>query len=1309
MKKNLIFLFLLLSLSGSLLAQQTREEIYLDSIYTLAPQIMTERELTMFENVPVFELSEVQRNRSIPSSVNNADSYYFPYIFYQSGLECGQASSLVYLFTYELAVNRGYYVLFDTPYNKKHITGHFAWNFYNGGSSAGVSSMDTWQVVKSAGSPFTPDWGAEYSSGGASKWLTGYDKYYNAMKNRIVEMYAIPTNTADGIKTLKQWVANHGSDDTQGGMATFYCTYQGTNGTLPAGTPNAGMAVMTTFSSYVNHSQTIVGYNDSIRYDYNGDGQYTNHIDINGDGVVNVKDWEIGGVIFCNSFGTGWGNGGYAFLPYKKLAETHTENGGIWNACVYIVHVRDEVFPQLTFKTTIKHDKRNMLRLTAGFNPDLNATTPSNTMSFSIFNYQGGAQYMQGGTTSEANKTLELGLDVTPLLNQMTPNTPYKFFLGVTENDASGTGTGQIQNFSVMDYTGTTVNEIPSGAVNTTIANNTTTYVTAQHSVAFTKPVIATDSVTVNAFEEFTQQMQATNGKAPYRWEFTKEYLMEEFSAPYPTNSGTAVTLSNTNNGNATIPLPFTFPCFEQNYNQIVVYADGYIAFRVDTYNWPFLKDADNQLRTSRFIAPFRADLVVTSLLKETTSNSITLTFSANIASQPANSLQFTVKLYDTGVIEFYYGNMTYTGTNFLSVLSRGDATVFQETAISKTSAANCSNRNFRFIPPAKIEGLSLSYDGVLSGRLEQSMTDAPLSITCCDNNEVKTIKVIPFSSLYTSSLLITNVAVNANGNTTISAGDTVKLSITIRNVDQMGFDGCLLKFSILDDFITLIDSTEFFGYMAGGNEYTLNNCITFVVDNATPNNYVAEFNTFITNTNNVNSNGVQSFVIQGREIEVLNYTLLSGINTIFDPNETASLSFNAQNTGASDVQNLRFELRFMESELTVNTPYIEIASMATDQIVPLPFQVSVSNSFTPGTTVDALVDIYVNNNLFKTEVVTIIGETNCDGFEAGFPTGTTFSDTAWTISTTVFAGGSQSAASGNIDHFQQSIMYMQKTLINDGIISFKRKVSSELNYDYLRFSIDGVQQAQWSGNQDWAEVSYPVTAGTHTFTWRYFKDVNTVAGLDKAFVDDICFPSENSSTPTVDVNPETIYVEIPFGLTLDTTFTITSTTPIFALFTNQILDTLDLPVNWCTTNYPNGSVNALQTKTVTLKFNTRNKQVGQIFNATLVTEVTEGNTVETPVTMKVVSGVGIDDYTNQNGYILYPNPTQNSVQIVSQNENSLIKEVQLYSINGKHISSQSVNDYSAKINLTQYSSGLYFVKVISESNTIQHLKVIKK
>ena len=31
---------------------------------------------------------------------------------------------------------------------------------------------------------------------------------------------------------------------------------------------------------------TIVGYNDSIRFDYNGDGKYTNDVDQNEDGII---------------------------------------------------------------------------------------------------------------------------------------------------------------------------------------------------------------------------------------------------------------------------------------------------------------------------------------------------------------------------------------------------------------------------------------------------------------------------------------------------------------------------------------------------------------------------------------------------------------------------------------------------------------------------------------------------------------------------------------------------------------------------------------------------------------------------------------------------------------------------------------------------------------------------------------------------------------------------------------------------------------------------------------------------------------
>jgi hypothetical protein len=85
---------------------------------------------------------------------------------------------------------------------------------------------------------------------------------------------------------------------------------------------------------------------------------------------------------------------------------------------------------------------------------------------------------------------------------------------------------------------------------------------------------------------------------------------------------------------------------------------------------------------------------------------------------------------------------------------------------------------------------------------------------------------------------------------------------------------------------------------------------------------------------------------------------------------------------------------------------------------------------------------------------------------------------------------------------------YLQVTLlVETGMISFWRKVSSEQNRDFLKFYIDGVLQGQWSGEVDWEQVSFPVTAGEHTFKWVYTKDRSRSGGQDTAWIDDIDFP----------------------------------------------------------------------------------------------------------------------------------------------------------------------------------------------------------
>jgi len=70
------------------------------------------------------------------------------------------------------------------------------------------------------------------------------------------------------------------------------------------------------------------------------------------------------------------------------------------------------------------------------------------------------------------------------------------------------------------------------------------------------------------------------------------------------------------------------------------------------------------------------------------------------------------------------------------------------------------------------------------------------------------------------------------------------------------------------------------------------------------------------------------------------------------------------------------------------------------------------------------------------------------------------------------------------------------------GNIAFYVKVSSESDFDFLTFYIDGVEKGRWSGEQNWAEVSFPVDEGTRTFEWTYSKDGSESGGDDSAWID---------------------------------------------------------------------------------------------------------------------------------------------------------------------------------------------------------------
>jgi vibriolysin len=107
-----------------------------------------------------------------------------------------------------------------------------------------------------------------------------------------------------------------------------------------------------------------------------------------------------------------------------------------------------------------------------------------------------------------------------------------------------------------------------------------------------------------------------------------------------------------------------------------------------------------------------------------------------------------------------------------------------------------------------------------------------------------------------------------------------------------------------------------------------------------------------------------------------------------------------------------------------------------------------------------------------------------------------------WYKQTSTTHDGSDAAQSGDIANNQTSTM--ETTISGKTSVKFWWRVSSETNYDYLRFYIDGVLKNQISGSTSWAQRSYTVSSGSHTLKWTYYKDYSVSSGSDCGWVDQL-------------------------------------------------------------------------------------------------------------------------------------------------------------------------------------------------------------
>lgn len=1246
--------------------------LYPDRFISRSLPLLTDKELMKIASLPDLDPILYQNNLKVtlPYKVDNSTQPYMIATTWQGGYECGQSASIANVFTYEL--NRLRNLPSNVPQNR-YVT-HFAWNFLNNGHNyTGASYYDSWEIVRMCGTPNVADYGGELWYGGERRWMTGYNLYYNAMKNRLYTGYNIQVGTPEGLMLLKQWIHNHLDGSPVGGIANFYAQYGNPNTTLPAGTEEGGKALMSTWGGSPSHTWTIAGYNDSIRYDYNGDGKYTNNLDINSDGVVDMHDWEKGGLKFMNGYaGPGWGNGGYCYMMYKALADD-IGYGGIWNHRVSVQYVKENYNPLLTMKIVLKHNCRNKIKVNAGVSTNLSDTKPQFVLDFPIFNFQGGAYYMQGDST-EAGKTIEFGLDISPLLTYLNTGQQAKYFLQVIENDAGNQYTGEIVSYSLMDYTNG-FNQINFPQTNVNLTNNDTTRLSVTHTVNFNKVNITNNSLPEAEINHpFSHQMNATGGTPPYHWDFQYAFSETYTSGTYPTPSAQPLSAGST--GYAVQNLGFNFPFYGEKFNKLYISPNGYIKFDNQIYSWPFLIDKVLLFKSTKMIAPFLSTLSLSGtgngMWYEGNSQYAIIRWKGSVSGQSGSIVNVAVKIFPNGKIEYYYENLSVlASTGWISAVSRGDNSNYQFTKYYGKLNTNSATKLIVLTPPDIPTELSISDNGILSGTPSGEYNNIPITFKVTDNNMITNTKTLGFNS----SGVIVNYKVTAGTDSIVNAGENVLMSVSVKNIGNTTMSNANIILRTQDTAVQLIDSIQFAGNLLPDDSLVFSNAFSFVVGTSVNDNHIIEFQISVFNTADT-FNTTVFIPVRSLVLDIGTVMVADGNNNILEPSETASLILQILNTGGTNASNIQATLSTNDPYVSVSSSIANINSIASGNNANAFFIIQTASGIPDGHIIIFNVKLTANGNYMTDKYFIIQVGGNAETFETGnlsLLPWTTTGDSVWFVTTQLPYEGVYCAKSGNITDNQQVSLTVNMHLLQAGTVSFYKKISCEghpgyTDYDFLAFYIDGNEMGRWDGISNWLRHEYPVSAGTHTFKWTYKKDYSVSTGDDCAWLDYIVFPPNVQLSNNISQSPALISKVLKIDSTAVDSVVIMNSSPSGIAFYNAEVTDFSLNGNtsWLQPEVVYGSVDPMTNGSLKLLFSSYGLN-DDTYNSVLRLTYNFSNIVNIPVSFQVYIPTNVDEYTPENyGLVVYPNPFSDNLNFTYSLKETSDVSISITDINGR-------------------------------------------
>ncbi|MEE2931421.1 MAG: C25 family cysteine peptidase [Bacteroidota bacterium] len=356
---------------------------------------------------------------------------------------------------------------------------------------------------------------------------------------------------------------------------------------------------------------------------------------------------------------------------------------------------------------------------------------------------------------------------------------------------------------------------------------------------------------------------------------------------------------------------------------------------------------------------------------------------------------------------------------------------------------------------------------------------------------------------------------ISGNNNGLIDYDELIDLNVSFQNVGNVNTQNLNVRMITNNPYITLIDSIVSISILNASQISFANSPFSFQVSSFIPDQYIMVCDFIITDNNNNTWNASLPLTLNAPELNVssrsINDIASGNSNGSLDAGETLDFIIDITNLGHSEIDNIISNLSTNSNYITINNSAILTSILNPNQQNSVVFSITVDPLTPVGTLVEFNLDISDGIYTCQDTFAEIIGIVQEDYETGGFNQFNWIQGIyPWVIDSVSFYEGSYSSRSAiGLPDNAESELSISVNVISPGDISFFKFVSSEEDYDYLKFKINGNKLAEWSGlDTGWSFVSFPVNStGQTVFKWEYEKDNWYGAGDDCAWIDYIVFP----------------------------------------------------------------------------------------------------------------------------------------------------------------------------------------------------------